>query len=84
MGRSAGALSALSSLQDEYGVVPNDVAEFYRTTDIASFGPFDDILGPEILVELRGRLSRDFSAAAQEQVPEIYEGNIPLRRALLP
>lgn len=76
--------AALELLEDEYGAVPNDVAEFYRTTDIASFGPFDEILGPETLVQLRERLSRNFSPGAQEDLPEIYENDGPLGRAILP
>lgn len=75
---------ALDSLEVEYGAVPDDVKEFYRTTDIATFGPFDEILGPVTLVELRERLSFNFSPEAQEQVPDIYKRNAPLGRALLP
>jgi hypothetical protein len=71
-------------LEDEYGALPGDVEDFYRTTDIATFGPFDEILPPETLVRLRDRLSQDFSEASIEQVPEIYEKNRPSGHALLP
>lgn len=76
--------SVLELLEEEYGVVPDDVRHFYRTTDIATFGPFDEILGPATLVELREWLSSYFAPEAIEQVPEIYERNGPMGHAVLP
>ena len=75
---------SLRALEVEFGDLPGDVKEFYRTTDIASFGPFDEILGPETVVLLRERLSSNFAPDAIEQVPEIYEKNGPQGHAVLP
>ena len=74
---------SLDALSAEFGELPQDVIDFYRVTDIASFTVFDDILKPSELLGADEAVM-PYSKAIQRDYPEPFENNRPQGHGLLP
>ena len=75
---------SIEVLAEEFGELPEDVIDFYRTTDIATFGYFDSIMDPTFVVERREHLSAAFSLEMQRDYPEPFKKNAPKSNVILP
>lgn len=72
---------AIDALANEYGELPQDVIEFYKITNIATFGSFEDMADPLVAIELRGYLE---AICDPLNYPPMYEDGQPKGDGLLP
>ena len=73
---------AIRSLTDQFGELPQDVIDFYRVTNIATFARFDAIMAPQAILE-RAKHGVPYSEADHIDAPWLFENNVPTG-AILP
>ncbi len=60
-----------------FGELPDDVVDFYRTTDRASFGCFDEIIGLDMATDRREDFSYAHNEQSQAHFPFLFEEDRP-------